>query len=126
MHVLALVHHVNIPVRMEILLALDNGSQIRGGVEGRAVGLAHQTGRNLLGVRLLGHVHHQGSLALVGQPLFREQIDQPGNVGLRVALPFPEVKGHVQIAVILLQVRNGNPDNVVPDSPKRRITVLKL
>ena len=99
---LTFVGNINVFYRLEVLLTLQNGSQIRGCVKGSTIGLAHDTRRQLLGVGRLSHVYNQGTLALVCQTLVLQILDQPRNVLLCVALSFPEFKMNVQIAVVLL------------------------
>ena len=102
MKILALVHHIDIMVRMEILFPLHNGSQIGGGVKSGSVGLSDDTRRQFLGIRFLCNVHHQGSLALIRQSLFHKPIDHGGDIRLGIALTFPQIKLHIQIGVIFL------------------------
>ena len=99
---LTLIGNVNVLDRMEILLTLDDGSQIGGCVQGSTVRLAHDTRRQLLGVGRLGYVYNQSALALVCQTLVLQVLNQPRNILLRVTLAFPEFKMNVQIVVVSL------------------------
>ena len=74
---------------MEILLPLHDGGQVGGGIKSSSVGFPDDAGRQLLGICLLRNIHHQGSLALIGQALFHKIIDHGGDIGLGVAFALP-------------------------------------
>ena len=89
MEFLTLICNINIPVRAEFLLTLENRSQIRGGVECRTVGFADDTGREFLGITGLGDIDHQCALALISEFFLFQFLNQPRNIGLSITLSFP-------------------------------------
>ena len=123
---LPLVGHVDVAVRAVKLLSLDQSREVAGGIEGRAVRLADDAGREFSGIPGLGDIHHQGAVALVGDAALLQVLDQPGNIRLDITLALPELKGHVQRVVVLLQVRHGNLHDVLPERPVSRVAALQL
>ena len=83
---LALIGDVYIFDRLEILLTLDDGSQVRGGIQCSPVRLADNTRRQLLRVRRFGDIYDQGALALVCKTLVLQILDQPWDVLLSICL----------------------------------------
>ena len=123
---LTAVGHIDVTGGLVELFPLQNGAQIRGGIECRTVGFPHHTGRQLLGICGLRDVHHQRALGLIGQSLVDERLDQPRDIGLGIGLALPEIEGHVQCAVILLEIRNADRHDLLPDLPVNRIAALEL
>ena len=126
MHALAFIHHINITVRMEVLLTLNNGGKVGGGIQGSAVGFPYETGRNLLGICLLCHIHHKGALAFVSQAFIHQHLDHVRNIRLRIAFALPQVKFHIQVGIIFLKVLHGHGHDMLPDGPVGGISLLKL
>ena len=123
---LPLVHDVEDLVRVEELFPLHHGGEVGGGVEGRAVGLDEDAGRHFLLVRLLADRHDQRAVALHQQTPGLHVLQHRRNVGLSVALAVPDVKGDVQLAVVLLQVGHGDGHDVLPQGGVAGFAMLKL
>ena len=104
MHALAFIHHIDIAVRMEILLTLNNGGKVGGGIQGSAVGFPYEAGRDFLAVCLFCNIHHKGALALIGQAFIHQHLDHVRNIRLGIAFALPQVKFHIQVGIILLKV----------------------
>ena len=126
MHSLAFIHHINIAVRLKILFPFHNGGQIGGGIKRSPVRLTDQAGRNLLGVRIPGHIHYQSTLALMGQPLIQQHLNHVPDVGFRVAFTLPQIEFHVQVRVIFLKISHRNSHDMLPYCPEWGISSLKL
>ena len=105
MHLLPLVHHIDDPVRMIQLHPLYDGRQIRGRIERSPVRLQNHTRGHLLGIRFFPDIHHQSAVAHMGIPFIPHLLHHIRDIGLYVRLPFPQVKIHVQIGIISLQIR---------------------
>ena len=99
---LALIGNVYIFDRLEILLTLDDGSQVRGGIQCSPVRLADNTRRQLLRVRRFGDIYDQGALALVCKTLVLQILDQPWDVLLSITLTLPELEMNIQVVIVSL------------------------
>ena len=111
---LALIGEVEHLVGLEVLHALHQCGKIRGGIEGRTVGLHQDARRHLLGVALLLDIHHQGTLGLCDNPLGLHGLEHGRDIGLRVALPQPDIKVHIQIVIVFPKIFGGNPHDMLP------------
>ena len=70
MKVLTLVHHINIVVRMEILLTFDDRRQIGSRIQRRTIGFADDTRRIFLRIPFLCDIDNQRAIALIGETFF--------------------------------------------------------
>ena len=125
MHALPLVGHVEILVGVIVLLPLYDGREVRRGVKIGAVRFLHEAGRNFLRIALLRNVDDHRPFALPEDPLLSEVLHHRGDVRLRVTFAFPEVKGHVQVAVVLLQIGHGHVHDVAVEGIIAGIAVLQ-
>ncbi len=125
MKLLALVGEIDDPVGMPLLLPLLEGRQIGGGVEGGAVGLEDDAGRHLPGIRLPGHVHDQGAVALIGQAALPHILDHARNDVLHAGFAQPQVEGHVQVGVVFLHVGHRDRNDLLPEGPQSALAVLQ-
>ena len=123
---LALVGDVEDLVGGEILHTLDHGGQVRGGVDGGAVGLHQDHGRNFLLVGLLGHGNHQGAFAEDSQALGLDVLDHGRNVGVGVALAQPGLEVDVQVVIDPAHIGDGQAHDVVPNGPVAPAALLQL
>ena len=112
---LALVRQIEDLVGVVVLLALHDGGKIGRGVERCAVRLDENAGRKLLGVAFLLHRHDQRAFGLDGQMLVLDDLQHLRNIRLRVAFTEPDVKRHVEVAVVFAEIGDGNADNVLPE-----------
>ena len=126
MEALALVHHVEDPIRVPGLHPLTDRGQVGGGVERRAVGLHDDAGRHLLGVRGLLHLDDLRALALHEQAALPHFLQHGGNVGLGVALAEPDLKADAELVVVLPQVGLGDGHDMLPDRHVAGSSLLKL
>ena len=61
----------------------------------------------------------------MGISLFLQPPDHIRDIRLGVRLPFPQVKIHIQIGIVLLQIRHGNMHDMLPDGPAAPVSVLQ-
>ena len=123
---LPLVHHVEHLVGMIVLLPLYQSCKVGGGIEGCAVGLQNNAGRNLRLILGLLDTHHQRALALYRIAAVFQVLHHVGDIGLRVAFALPQVEFHVEVLVVLLQVGHGYIHHVMPDCHIAPIALLEL
>ena len=123
---LALVHHVDDAVGIEVRLPLDDGGKVGGLVLGGAVGFQHHAGRHFPSVALLLDVHHQGAVADIGVAVCLHLLHHGGDEVLTVALAHPDVEVHVQLLVVLLQVVDGHVQDVLPQGAIAGTTLLEF
>ena len=102
MEFLALVHYVDIVIRLEIFFSLNDGRKVGSRVEGRTIGFSYDTRRKLLGISRLCDIYNEGTLALICKSFILEVLDQARDIRLRVALTFPQVEIHVKVCVVSL------------------------
>ena len=111
---LALVSDVDDLVGMIVLHAFLDGREVCCRIEGGAVGLEDDTGRDLLGVCLFCDVDDQCSLALVGIAALLHIFDHARDHGMDTGFTLPEVKGYIQVLVVAFHVRHGDRDDLLP------------
>ena len=111
---------------MIILLTLYQRGKVGGGVEGGAVRLEDDTGRNLLLVAFLLNLHHQSALTFHSIAAILQVLDHIGDVGFGVAFALPQVKVHIQVGIVLFQVSHGHIHNMVPDGHIASFALLQL
>ena len=99
---LTFVCNINVFYWLEVLLTLQDSSQVRGCIQSSSVRLADDTRRQLLGVDRFGYVYNQSALALVCQAFVLQILDQPRNILFRIALAFPEFEMNIQVVVVSL------------------------
>ena len=124
--VLPLVGDVEHLVRVPVLHPLDQGGQVRGGIDGGAVGLHQNAGGNLLLVPLLGHGDDPGSLGLDGNAPGLHILHHGGDIGVGVGFAQPLLKVDVQIVIVLPEVRHGHVHNVLPQRPVAPAALLQF
>ena len=104
MKLLALVHNIDVVVRLEIFLSLNDCCKVRSRIESGSVGFSHDTRRKLLRIGRLRDIDNKSTLALVSKSLILKILDQSRDIRLRVALPFPEIKINIEICIVSLQI----------------------
>ena len=114
MKLLTLVHYIDDLVWMIVLLTLYNGSQICSGIKRRAVGFQDHTGRDFLCVAFFLHIYNQGSLVHISVTFLFQIIHQLRNIRICVGFAFPQVKIHIKLCVILLQVCDRYLHDLIP------------
>ena len=124
--VLPLVGDIEYLVRMPVLHPLDQGGQIRGGVDGGAVGLDENAGRHFLLVSLQGHGDDPGSFGLDGNAPGLHVLHHGGDIGVRVAFTQPLLKVDIQVVIILFEVCHRHVHNVLPQGPVAPAALLQL
>ena len=102
---LALIGDVEHPIRLKVPHTLDHGSQVRGGVDGRAIGLDQNTGRDLLLVAVLLYRDHPCALGLNRNAPVLHILHHGGNVGISITFAQPCLKMHIQVIVDLPHIR---------------------
>ena len=123
---LPLVGDVENLIGVEVLHPLNHGGEVRGGVDGGAIGLHQNAGGHFLLVRVLGHGDDPSALALHRQAPVFQILYHGGNVGVSIGLTQPALKGDAQIFVVLLQVRHGNVHDMLPQSPVAPAALLEF
>ena len=106
--------------------SLFNGRKIRGAVEGSTVRFQDDAGRNFLRVRLLLHIHYKRALALVGETFLFEFLHHAVDQILNIRLPFPQIKFHIQLIIISLDIRKGHIHDVLPERTVSAHAVLEF
>ena len=120
------VRDVDVLIRMIQLLTLDDGAEVRGRIQCRTVRLTDHTRWNFLRIALLCNIHHQGALGLIRKSLINQILNQARNILLRITLALPEIEVNVEVAIVLLQIRDGNLHDLIPYRTVGRIPVLQL
>ena len=111
---------------MVVLLPLNQSGKVGGGIKGGAVGFQDDAGRHLFLVLRLLHLHHQRALALHGVATVLQRLNHAGDIGLRVAFALPQVKFHIQVGVVLFQIRHGHVHHMTPNGKIAGIALLEL
>ena len=124
--ILALVGDVEHLVGGPVLHTLNDGSQVCGGVDGRAVGLHQDHGRQLLLVAFLGNGNNPGTVGQHSQATGLQVFHHGGDIGIGVAFAQPLFVVDIQGGVNPAQVGQGNAHDVIPDSPVAPAALLQL
>ena len=123
---LPLVGDVEHLVRLPVLHTLDHGRQVGGGIDGRAVALDENTGRNFFLVLFLGNGDDPGAVGEDCVTLFLHIGDHSRDVGIRIAFTQPLFIVDIQHIVDPVQVRQGNTHHVIPDGTVAGTALLQL
>ena len=100
--------------------AVQDGSQIRRAVHGRALGGHHQQGRQVALVALAADPDDPRALVVLQQAAGLEVGDHLRDQGIGVALALPEVEVHAQGAEVPGQGDLGHPGEVSPQEEASR------
>ena len=123
---LALVREIEHLAGTEVLHPLNQGGQIRGSVDGGAVGFHQNAGGNFLGIGFLLDGNDQGTVGDHGDALGLHVLDHGRNIGLGVAFSHPHVEADVEVGVVLLQIGHGDAHDVLPHGPVAPVALLEL
>ena len=113
-------------VRLLVVFSPLQRREVRRGIEGGAVGFKDHAGRDLLGIRFLRHIHHKGSLALIGIALLLQPPCHGLDQLLYIRFSHPQIKLHVQILIVFLQIRHGNGKDVLKQGAISPSSLLQL
>ena len=70
MKLLALVHNIDVVIRLEIFFSLNDGRKVGSRVEGRTIGFSYDTRRIFLRIPFLCDIDNQRAIALIGKTFF--------------------------------------------------------
>ena len=122
---LALVSDIDDLVGAVFFNALLDRSQIGRRIEGGAVRLQDDTGRDLLGVGLLSDVNDQSALALIGIAALFHLLDHAGDHGVDAGLAVPQIKADIEVFIVALHVRHGDCNDLLPEGVEAALSVLQ-
>ncbi len=123
---LPLVDDVEQELRVEALLAIEDGGQVRGPVHGRAFRRDHDQRRQIALVAVPGHADDLGALVGDEQAALPQRVDHGRDQVVDVALALPEIEIDAERVEVPRQGGVGHVMEVLPEQPIAEAAGLQL
>ena len=126
MHLLTLVCYILDLIWLIQFHTFYDGRKVSRGIQRCPVGFYNDTWRYFLGIGVFFYIYHVSTLIFMGKTVILHLLYHVRDIWLCIRLTLPQIKGYIQLAIILLQVSHRYLHNVVPQCTVSRFASLKL